>query len=131
MKWRQPILEEVQQDFEKVAVGLQIRLAKLSEYMHRGKLVKLDGYTWCRLQNTDSNETFSLMEAERVASRFGEEQALIDVVQAISRHAELPAPIILDRAGSERPYLVAGNLCLMACRALNVTPMVWRISSSE
>jgi len=128
-KWRRPNVADDRKSFERAAFDFRMSLDELNSYLDRGKLERLDGYTWCRLDNTDSNDTFSLVEAERVAARLGEDLSVVTL--ALSREATLPAPVVLDRAEPGRPYLMTGNLCLVACRSLNVTPMVWRLPAPK
>ena len=123
-KWRKPLISEEMPEFERTAVDLRINLRLLTSAFDSGELVELANWIWCLMVNTDSNEVFSIAEAEAKAELYGRDIAR--VFRGMTSHAILPAPIVLVR-GDERPYLVSGNTRLMAARVLNVRPKVWLI----
>lgn len=126
MKWRKPIFSEEREGFVQTAQDLGLSMDELREAMKHGHMAPLDGYTWCTLENTDCNETFTLGEVERLAlKRYGRDVG--SLCRAITSGQTVPAPIILDRPG-KRSWLVSGNIRLMLCRGLNLLPDVWRIS---
>jgi hypothetical protein len=124
MIWCKPKLVDMQTELQSASLDLGVPLDILHLAMEGGRLVPLERYHWCLLQNSDSNETFSLAEAEAVAARYG--QDIGPVCRRIASRLGVPAPVILFRS-ELRPWLVAGNIPLMVCRALNVRPEIWRI----
>lgn len=127
-RWHPPRRAEEDCELERTAVDLGIPLESLREAFRSGSLVDLEGWVWCSMDNTDSNETFCLAEAEARAKLYG--RNLERIVLGMSARSSLPAPIVLLR-GQGRPYLVAGNTRLMACRALGVRPKVWLMRLEE
>lgn len=123
-KWEQPTFESEVEAFKEASAALDIPLEALREALQEGAMSPLDGYTWCSMDNSDCNETFSLAEVDRVAARYGQDPGPLS--QALAKGQTLPAPIILDRE-KWRSYLIAGNVRLMLCRALDLRPLVWRI----
>lgn len=121
-RWRRPRHDEEAAELERTAEELDLPLEALCKAMQNGRLVDLDGYTWCTLDNADV--AFSLAEAERIAAGHGRDAESIS--RAIVTGKLMPAPIILDRE-EHQAYLVAGNTRLMVCRGLSITPKVWRI----
>jgi hypothetical protein len=125
-KWCKPSYSEEEREFARVSLTLEIHLDELREGFTKGELVDLPNWMWCSLLNTDSNDVFSLAEAEERAKLYNRD--LSRVVQGMSSRSTIPAPIVLSRGdsqGAPRPYLMAGNTRLMACRVLNVRPKVW------
>jgi len=124
--WRKPSYSEEAQEFERVAMDLGIPLDQLREGFSAGALVDLPNWMWCSMNNTDSNDVFSLAEAEERAKLY--DRDLSRIIQGMSSRSTLPAPIVLQLVDS-RPHLIAGNTRLMACRVLNVHPKVWMMSA--
>lgn len=124
-KWCKPSYSEEEREFARVSLTLEIHLDELREGFTKGELVDLPKWLWCSLDNTDSNDVFSLAEAEERAKLYNRD--LSRIVQGMSSRSTIPAPIILQREDF-RPHLVAGNTRLMACRILNICPKVWIMS---
>lgn len=122
--WRRPAYTDEYDALKAASISLDLPLRKIVEAFKSGELVDLEGWIWCSLDNTDSNECFCLAEAEARAKLHGRDEALSQITTGMIRHKTLPAPVILMR-GERRPYLVAGNLRLLACRALNTRPKAW------
>lgn len=121
-RWRRPSYAEEEAEFLRVSEELSIPFDELRDLFQLGELVDLPGWMWCSLTNTDSNDVFSLAEAEARAKLY--DRDLARIIQGMSSRSTLPAPIVLPfKIG--RPHLVAGNTRLMACRVLNVRPKVW------
>jgi len=124
MTWCKPKLTDVQAELRATSLDLKIALDDLRQAMQGGQLVPLERYHWCLLQNSDCNNTFSLVEAEAVAARYG--QDIGPVCRKISSKQAVLAPVVLFRP-EQRPWLISGNCQLMVCRALSIQPHVWRI----
>jgi len=120
--WRAPKYAEEEAELLRVVTELGVPMDRLREAFRAGDLVDLPLWMWCSLDNTDSNDTFTLAEAEARAKLY--DRDLSRIIQGMSQRATLPAPIILAQ-GQKRPHLVAGNTRLMACRVLNIRPKVW------
>lgn len=126
MTWRKPTLEEEREELLRAAQDLDLDPDAVLDAMDRGRLATLDGFTWCSLENTDSNDTFSIAEVEEVAWRRYKKDVAV-LCRQITSNQVLPAPIVFDRP-KRRSWLVSGNVRLMICRALNMQPKVWRIA---
>jgi hypothetical protein len=87
-------------------------------------MVDLEGWMWCTLQNTDSNDVFSLAEAEERARLYGLD--ITKIVQRMVDRGTFAAPVVITKKG-ERPYLVSGNEHLMSARVLSIRPRVWLV----
>jgi hypothetical protein len=122
--WKKPVLADALDVLEKAATSLQLQMEDLLKAFRTGELVDLEGWVWCSLDNTDSNDCFCLAEAEARAKLHGRDEDFVRITNDMTKHKVLQAPLILLR-GPLRPYLVDGNLRLMGCRALSVRPKVW------
>ena len=128
-KWSKPSYDEEESEFTRTSLELEIPVDMLRAAFLKGGLVDLPNWMWCSLLNTDSNDVFSLAEAEGRAKLYNRD--LSRIVQGMSSRSTIPAPIVISRGdslGNPRPYLVAGNTRLMACRVLNVRPKVWMMN---
>lgn len=124
-RWCKPSYAEEVVEFQRVELTLKIPLDKLRARFVAGELVYMPKWMWCSMDNTDSNDVFSLAEAEGRAKLY--DRNLSRIVQGMSSRSNIPAPIVLQQ-GDARPHLVAGNMRLTACRVLNVRPKVWLMS---
>ena len=125
MRWKKPSWYDEYAEFERVRDEEEISFDALEAAFLAGSLETIPGWVWCTLQNTDSSNLFSVAEAEAWAARHGDAKRLDRIIQGLVGTDVLPAPIILKSLKGGRPYLVAGNRRLVACRVLNLQPSVW------
>jgi len=125
MRWKRPNWYEEYTEFELLHQEQDLSFDFLEDAFLAGSLEPIPKWVWCTLQNTDSNTLFSLAEAEAWAKVHRCEENLARIVRGLVGTDVLPAPIILKSLQGGRPYLVAGNCRLVACRVLNLLPDVW------
>ena len=124
MPWCKPKLADLEIELKTASLDLGLPLEDLHAALGKGRLVPLDSYNWCLVQNSDCNSTFSLAEVEVVTTRDG--QDIGPVCRKITCGQNVEAPVVLFRV-EHRPWLISGNYQLMVCRALNIRPQIWRI----
>lgn len=109
---------------------IQAALQLAEEELHfeatglKGSLVRLEPYTWCILRNTESNNSFSIAEFEKVAKEQG--WVTDQMIRRFRLKLSVEAPVIVETPG-ERPWLASGDIQLSLCRALGIQPSVWCI----
>jgi len=118
--WKKPSLKEEIEEFERTAEDLRIDKNKLIEAFKKGKLITLQDDVWEKIQNTDSWETTTLKDAQRLAKEYGKN--LHSLIEA----KELPAAIVLKNKNDY--YLIAGNTRLMYSRANKINPKIFLIT---
>jgi hypothetical protein len=121
VQWVAPSVKEELPELTRVARAEGIPLRLFIELTLRAELKVLDDAHWSELENTESFETTSMEQAKKLAGAYGND--LDRVVAGLHSGAQIPAPIVLERANGTLT-LVAGNTRLMACRALGIRPRV-------
>lgn len=124
VQWVAPTIEEERLELRRTARSLRLPVGKVLDAVREASLVELTDHVWARLDNSESYGVTTvdmLIEVARTYNRDVER-----ILAAFRRRKGLvcmAAPILLERHGY-RPYLIAGNTRLCACRALRVTPQV-------
>ena len=127
-----PPLEFESDDYQEYITNNRVAIEKASGYFNvpiddmeyafvSGTPVVLNDDVWSVLQNSNSWNIESLEHAIRYAH--DKKIKVKPYIQAIQNNQELPLPLVL-RYGSDKYYLVAGEIVLSLYRALKVTPTV-------
>lgn len=127
-----PPIEFEQDDYQEYITNNRVAIEKAAGYFNvpiddmeyafvGGTPVVLNDDVWSVLQNSNSFNIENLEHAIRYAHDKGIK--VKPYIQAIQNNQELPLPLVL-RYGSDKYYLVAGEVILALYRALKVTPTV-------
>jgi len=131
--WVKPIFEHLESSIVKAAKTLGIDKdnlsSKISSQIETGYLSYLSDAEWAVVANTDSWSIQSKDEAELVALLRGKDKSLESILDIMGTGSALPAPVILSASDfNDRPYLIDGNIRLIACRILGIRPEVFLVS---
>lgn len=107
-------------ELRRTARELQISYPALRAALDQSQMRVLKDEEWRNMVNTDSRGNWT--EAEVLEHVRGKRNAR-RIFSGLRRKDALPVPMVLLRRG-QKPYLIAGNTRLMACRALGITPVV-------
>ena len=130
LTWRKPAYSDEVHKLEDAAGRLGLSVPEIKQAFEAGELVDVPGWVWCSLDNSNSSDCFCLAEAEARAKLHGRDDDLARITTGMIQHKIFPAPVILTR-GEKRPYLVSGNLRLLACRGLGIRPKVWLMKAVD
>ena len=138
VEWVKPSLEDEKEEF----YNTPFKFNDVKEIYDEANIELLSNEDWDNLQNTDSNDPRLKTEEDiyDIVTEYGREKERIFKysIEPIKNGGIVETPIVvypkepipeLDGTPSDkvRPYLVAGNTRLMACKVFGVTPMVTKI----
>jgi hypothetical protein len=124
IKWRNPDIDDEVGEIKRHASHFGITAERLKRVIESGKLVKMNGDMFKKLENTQMREINSIEDLKKRGEE--NDKKWEEIMRRIEAGKSLYAPIVVHQQGNP-PWLVAGNTRLMAARAYNITPKIWYV----
>lgn len=117
---KRPIIE-VKAQLVKAAKKLGIPEEILVNAYNVAQLESFSENDWRILQNTNAGRVVNPNHAIDIADSMGED--IYAVFATIKADEKISAPVVLYDAG-KKPYLIDGDLKMVACQGLGIQPMI-------
>jgi hypothetical protein len=122
VQWVAPSLERERPELRRTAKNLRLTVRLLEAACAVGNVMPLDDDMWAQVTNTESYGVRTIPELLELGRQYNRD--VNHILAGLRRKlCFMPAPIVLTRPHL-RPYLIAGNTRLSACRAMKIQPHV-------
>ena len=119
-EWTLPSFYKEVDEFKRTAKEENIKFESLKSAFKAGKQIALTNNIWKKLKNTDSWNTNTMAEVQKLADEYGKD------LKSIMQSKKLPMPIVMKNKNEY--YLIAGNTRLMYAKANKTVPQVYLIT---